>query len=140
MLRYKSFCKYLREAGDDGLLAKSLSSLKLRSERWMWILDCPFFHIYDTLKEWAVEAREHAQKCSSIANEQTANIFLTLIEQSLEEGDGWLHRYARNDPKLPHTIHIEATPATDDSPAQPRRYISDPNEILRHHAATWKGH
>lgn len=106
----------------------------------MWILGCPFFHAYDTLKEWAADARERATKCSSIAKEQTASIFLTLIEQSLEEGDGWLHRYAKNYPELPHTIFIEAETATDDSPVQPRRYISDPNELLRHHAATWKGH
>jgi len=140
MLRYQRFCKYLRNAGPVGLLAKSLTALKLQTGRWLYILDCPFFHNHDTLKGWASEARTHARGCSSKAKEQAFNEFLALIEKSLKEGDGWLHRYARSDPHLPSTILIEAAPATDTTPAQPRRYISDPNEILKHHATTWKGH
>ena len=41
---------------------------------------------------------------------------------------------------MPHTVVIEAVPASGTTPAQPRRFISDPNEILKHHVATWKGH
>ena len=140
MIRYQSFLKYLSESGAEGLLAKSLASLHLRNDRWLWILECPFFAQYDALRGWAAEARGYAKNCSSIAKEQAANGFLAMIEKSLEEGDGWLHRFARNDPQLPHTILIEAVAATADSLAIPRRYISDPNEILKHHASTWSGH
>ena len=100
----------------------------------------PFFSNYEIIKEWAAEARKNARACSTIAREKSANDFLRMIETSLSEGDGWLHNFARNENQVPATILIEAVEATADQPAVPRKYISNPNEILKHHAKTWSGH
>ena len=140
MIRHSSFFNYLREAGEGGLLQSSLKAVGLQCDRWLWILDCPFFDDYDTVKNWADEARRTARACSSIAREKAANDFLLMIETSLSEGDGWLHRFAKNEQQIPATIVIEAVPATVDTLAKPRRYISEPNEILKHHVMICCGH
>ena len=53
-----------------------------------------------------------------------------MIEISLSEGDGWLHRFARNETRLPTTIKTKQPDGTT-------KYLTEPSGILQHHVAAW---
>ena len=100
---YQQFFSYLTEAEKSPLKA-SLAKLKLKSDRWAAILSFPFFRSHGQLDEWAEEASKHCVALEALARQSSREAFEKMIQASLEEGYGWLHKYTKDEQKQSATI------------------------------------
>ena len=73
-------------------LKQSILKLRLKPERWMHIARWPFgFSVEDT-EAFAKEARTMARAHGTLAKAEAMKSLDDRIEQSLNEGSGWLHK------------------------------------------------
>lgn len=100
-----SFTKYLLT--DMSPLRPSLVKLRLKPERWDHILQWPFFDPVADLAVYAQEAEKIKPKLVTLAKQAHRLSFHDKIDQSLQEGDGWLHRWVKAEQPIPPTICSE---------------------------------
>ena len=89
----------------------------------MW----PFMFDQHRAKAFASEAKAMSIALNAMARKEATAAFNTRIEESLADGDRWIHRYVKNEPKLP--------PELQDPTSQ--EHITDPTEILKVHTNGW---
>lgn len=124
---YFGFTTYLVEAATSPL-RPSLDKLNLKHDRWLEILSWPFRFTYHQLEAFASEARKLGQTFNSLAKANTRKEFEEKIDESLEKGDGWNHRYAKDSLAFPNYAVIN--PLNGD-------HITHPQDVLSIHTKTW---
>lgn len=63
-----------------------------------------FYHDDDKLDAWAEEAAKMGKTLELLARHESSRLFDKLIQASLDEGDGWIHKYLKNEAKQTPTI------------------------------------
>ena len=100
---YNRFFAYLTEAPKSPL-HPSIAKLGLKIERWDHILAVPFYFNDDQLDEWAEEASKMGRAHEALARLASTKTFDQLIQASLEDGDGWIHKYLKKEKQQPPII------------------------------------
>jgi hypothetical protein len=100
---YTNFFEYLTGAPKSPF-KPSLAKMELKPDRWNYILTAPFYHNDDKLDEWAAEAKKMGLALEAKARLETSKTFDKLIQTSLEDGGGWIHRYLKNEQQQSPTI------------------------------------
>ena len=93
---YGPFFHYLRYSKKSPLEA-SLAKISQKPERWMQVLMWPFGFEHDFTLQLAEEAKTIAATLNSQAKAEVRQAFDKKIEESLDEGGGWLHKFVKND-------------------------------------------
>ena len=57
----------------------------------------PYYYDDIQLDEWAGEATTMGRAHETLARQESTNTFDKLIQASLEDGDGWIHKYLKNE-------------------------------------------
>lgn len=93
---YSSFFNYIGTA-EKSPLVPSLNKLKLESERWTHILLWPLFLTEAESRAYALEARNLSKVCARVARDSATSEFEQKMLESLENGNGWLHKCCKNE-------------------------------------------
>ena len=121
---YAPFFLYLGQ-NEKSPLDASLLKLALKPDRWRHIAHWPFGFNESTTTELAEEAKKMARAHCSLAKSEARKSLDEKIEESLNQGGGWLHKFVKNEPVT--SPHIKTG----------KGYITDPTEILQHHSESW---
>ena len=77
---------------------ESLTKLDKENERWQWILHLALFREPEEVHEWAKEARKNAWALAYLASQEAKTRSKDKIDESLKEGDAWLHKWVKDNP------------------------------------------
>ena len=101
---YSRFFAYLTDAPRSPLNS-SIAKLEAKIDRWHHILAAPYYYNDIQLDEWAAEATKMGRAHEALARQESTKTFDKLIQASLEDGDGWIHKYLKNDKhQTPHHL------------------------------------
>ena len=118
---------------DDTILHKSLHKAGLKHQRWKWIIQAAFYRTEDELKQWADEAETIQKSLEQIHRKQEKDYFDNLINESLENGDAFLHKWTKHLQPPTHTNEIQ----DNLDKGIEHHYVTHPTEILKIHSKTW---
>ena len=118
---YFPFLNYLRTSSSSPLLP-SLAKLKLMPDRWLAILSWPFADSENQLLTWAKEAASHAARLTTLAKAAAGRAFEDKISEALDNGDAWLHKWAKDEDAPTSTIRSDLV-ASNLQPTANSQYI-----------------
>lgn len=82
----------------------SLKKAGVDDDQWRPKLAWPFFKSHATLKALALEAKKLSADLNKLFSADTSKAFDDKIKMELEKGDGWLHKWVRNQAQPSATI------------------------------------
>ena len=105
---------------------------KLKTEpgtiaRWIHDITYPFHSQHSEYKALALEAKQISKALNALASSECRQVFDDKIADSLEKGDGWLHRWAKGEQLTDIAIRDPST----------GEHITHPSAILNAHSKTW---
>ena len=124
---FDSFFHYLGH-NEKSPLSASIAKLSLKPDRWLHIVAWPFGFSYEATLDYAKEAKKMALALNGQAKAESKKAFDFKIEESLEEGSGWLHKFVKNDKC--ESPHIKIS----------QGYITNPSDISEYHSEQWGKH
>jgi hypothetical protein len=114
---------------DEGSpLVKSLEKIGENTTLWSNILRWPYGHCSNTISAWAGIAEKHMRLLNYKAKQDNKNSFHEWIQEKLDEGDGALHRWTKNEAKPNSTVKHNGV------------FITAPMDLLEYHSEVWSRH
>lgn len=107
------FFTYLATAPKSPLLP-SLTKLNYEPERWILILTYANVTSPTDLITYSEEAASYSKILSRLANKSATEAFKQLVTDSLDNGDGWLHKWTKDVKNPPSYVHDTMSYSTDD--------------------------
>ena len=76
-------------------------------DRWLAILSWPFSDAENQLLTWAKEAASYSGRLTTLAKAAAGRAFEEKISEALDNGDAWLHKWAKDEDAPTSTIRSD---------------------------------